>query len=73
VEDNKAKAFFDDLLQNATVLYPNPLSLQNFKALLLKYKPKGNRVYDVELVSIMMSYEIRNIATLNESDFSGID
>ncbi len=52
VEDSMAQTFFEDVLQNATVLYPNPLSLQNFKTLLLKYKPKGNRVYESDFMAI---------------------
>ena len=73
VDRAHAVAFYEELLINATILYPNLASLQHFQSLLAKYQPKGNRVYDVEIVSIMMSYELKKIATFNEADFKSID
>jgi len=73
VDRAHAVAFYEELRINATILYPNPASLQHFQSLLAKYQPKGNRVYDVEIVSIMMSYELKKIATFNETDFKSID
>ena len=45
VDRAHAVAFYEELLINATILYPNPASLQHFQSLLARYQPKGNRVY----------------------------
>jgi hypothetical protein len=41
--------------------------------LLLKYKPTGNAVFDLEIVSIMLANDIREIATKNLADFEHIE
>lgn len=55
-----------------TILTPNENSLKIFKDLVLKYRPKGNRVYDFEIVSVMLAYDIKKIATINTDDFKSI-
>jgi len=55
-----------------TVITPNEKSLDIFKELILKYHPKGNRVYDFEIVSVMLAHGIKKIATINVDDFKDI-
>lgn len=54
------------------ILYPDDKSQKIFYELLEKYNPKGNRVFDIEIVSIMLSNGITKIATVNKSDFETI-
>ncbi len=61
--------FYNSLLTNVTLLYPNEISMKIFEELILKYKPSGNRVFDIEIVSIMLSSGLAEIATLNHKDF----
>ncbi|MEK7256265.1 MAG: PIN domain-containing protein [Bacteroidota bacterium] len=65
-------SFFSQIEQNTTFLYPSPASLQQFKFLFSKYLPTGNRVFDVEIVSVMLANGIKEIATVNTSDFQAI-
>ena len=63
----------DEIYRDATILYPSPLSLPLFKRLFSKYEPRGNRVFDIEIVSIMLAAGITQLATINTKDFRGID
>jgi predicted nucleic acid-binding protein len=72
VDSNKFLGFYEDLTHNLTFLFPNEYSLQHFEMLLQKYKPKGNRVYDVEIFSIMLANNIKYVATFNVEDFKNI-
>jgi predicted nucleic acid-binding protein len=38
-----------------------------------KYNPRGNRVYDIEIVSVMLANGLKKVATANIDDFSNID
>jgi predicted nucleic acid-binding protein len=69
----KMFGFYNDLQENLTFLYPNQASVQQFELLLRKYQPKGNRVFDVEIVSVMLAYDIKKIATFNIDDFKHIN
>lgn len=64
--------FYQAILANATMLYPNKSSLTIFETLLHKYQPKGNRVFDLEIVSIALANSISEIATANGKDFFGV-
>jgi predicted nucleic acid-binding protein len=61
--------FYQELKENAVILAPSEHSLFIFEALIQKYKPKGNQVYDTEIVSIMLANNLKSIATANISDF----
>jgi len=39
---------------------------------LQKYQPKGNRVFDLEIVSIAVSNQALEISTVNAKDFAGV-
>ena len=54
------------------IIYPDKKSIKILYELLEKYNPKGNRVYDIEIISIMLSNGITKIATVNKSDFENI-
>ncbi|MDO8367333.1 MAG: type II toxin-antitoxin system VapC family toxin [Saprospiraceae bacterium] len=64
--------FYQDIRQNTTLLYPSNASLVKFEGLLKKYQPRGNRVYDIEIVSIALANGISEICTVNTKDFSGV-
>ncbi len=72
IEREKVFGFYEDLLTNVIFLYPSEASLQFFHFLLQKYEPKGNRVYDVEIVSVMLAHQLRHVATFNVADFRDI-
>ena len=59
-----------DIFNNIIVLYPSPASLQIFDALFKKYAPRGNRVFDLEIASVMLANQVSTIATVNTADFS---
>ncbi|MDX2306023.1 MAG: type II toxin-antitoxin system VapC family toxin [Microscillaceae bacterium] len=61
----KVLEFYEDLSLNTTILFPSGASLAIFRVLLEKYQPKGNRIYDLEIVSIMIAQGLKKIATFN--------
>jgi len=69
---NKTFGFYSDLKENSIILKPTDNSLEIFENLIKKYKPRGNRVYDIEIVSIMLANELKKIATANIDDFKNI-
>lgn len=69
VNFKQAFDFYAELRQNAILLFPDSVSVGFFEALLLKYNPKGNRVFDVEIASIMQANGLRYVATFNAKDF----
>ena len=64
--------FYTDLKRNIEILFPTNESLAIFEKLYLKYNPIGNRVFDIEIVSIMISNDIKYLATFNKKDFMNI-
>ena len=68
----KAYGFYEQVARNTQILYPDNQSLSVFEQLLQKYQPTGNRVYDIEIVSVAVVHQIPEIATVNIKDFSGI-
>lgn len=69
---SKISLFYQDIIRQSTVLFPNKNSLQIFENLLQKYQPRGNRVFDIEIISIALANRINTIATINEKDFNQI-
>lgn len=72
IDSAKMFGFYGDLQENLTFLYPDQTSLHTFELLLKKYSPKGNRVFDTEIVSVMLAHGITQIATFNVDDFKTI-
>lgn len=72
IDSVKMFGFYNDIQENLTFLYPNQASVQHFESLLRKYQPKGNWVFDVEIVSVMLAYDIKKIVTFNIDDFKHI-
>jgi predicted nucleic acid-binding protein len=70
---NIIESELQNLIENFTILYPNKLSSLIFVDLVNKYKPIGNRVFDIEIISIMQAHSINKIATINIKDFQDID
>jgi len=69
---NDALKSMENIVSYFTILYPSQASLNIFKELLLKYRPKGLKIHDFEIISIGLQYGIKSIATKNEDDFKGI-
>jgi predicted nucleic acid-binding protein len=69
---SKIFLFYEDIIYNSTTLFPTEQSLHILENLLKKYQPRGNRVFDVEIVSIALANSINTIATINEKDFNTI-
>lgn len=61
------------ILNKFKVIFPNKRSLQIFRDLINKYKPVGNKVFDIEIVSIMLSKRIKNLYSINLRDFNDIE
>ena len=72
IKEGDIWSFYEELRRNTSLLYPNFESIAHFEELTKKYKPIGNRVFDMEIVSVMLANEITKIATANTKDFIGI-
>jgi len=72
LDKEKYFGFYQDIKNNIEMLYPTPDSLAHFESLLVKYEPKGNQVFDMEMVSVMLANNIMGIATINKKDFEHI-
>lgn len=70
---SKTLGFYADIKENIEILKPSETSLQFFESLIRKYNPQGNRVYDIEIVSVMLANGLKKVATANIVDFSSID
>jgi len=73
IEKEKVFGFYEDMRANVTILSPSATSLQFLESLLQKYQPKGNRAYDIEIVSIMLAHELKYVATFNVDDFKSME
>lgn len=58
---------------NYTVLFPDHSSLNILIELSEKYKPKGLKIHDYEIVSIGLANRVKKIATYNSKDISAIE
>lgn len=67
-----ALKFFHEVKKNVDVLFPDAVSMGHFEQLIQKYQPVGNRVFDLEIVSVAMANSVPEIATANHSDFAGV-
>ena len=63
----------ETILEISTMLFPNKLSFNKFVKIISDNDIKGNKVYDMEIVSIMLAHGLDTIATFNHKDFKGID
>lgn len=72
IESEKVIAFYDEMERNISFLFPSKESLSIFTELIEKYKPRGNRIFDIEIVSVMLANEVKNLATFNIDDFKNI-
>lgn len=72
VENSDILKFVEEIERNVEILFPDSVSLGIFKKLFSKYKPKGNRVYDFEILSIIIANKLTHLTTLNISDFKNV-
>ncbi|MEK7255900.1 MAG: type II toxin-antitoxin system VapC family toxin [Bacteroidota bacterium] len=73
IDRPKVYGFYEDLQLNVSFLFPSEESLLHFETLIKKYEPKGNRVFDLEIVSVMLANNLVKIATFNIGDFKDVD
>jgi predicted nucleic acid-binding protein len=64
--------YYQNLKQNCQILTHNAQSIILFETLLQKYQPRGNRIFDLEIVAIAIGNNISDLATINERDFVSI-
>jgi predicted nucleic acid-binding protein len=62
----------EKIIETFTIFYPDKLSSNIYKNLVMKYKPKGNQAYDFEIISVMLANNIKKIATINKTDFENV-
>ena len=65
-------SFINEILDISTLLYPTKHSFDIFLQIISNYSIKGNKVYDMEIVSIMLANKLDTIATFNHKDFREI-
>lgn len=65
-------SYLKEIEGNVVILFPAEDSFSIFKTLIEKYRPKGNRIFDVEHVSVAIANKIDYIATFNIKDFEHI-
>ncbi len=69
----EALSIVEEFQSTFKILYPTEKSFAIFINLLNKYTPSGLKIHDYEIISIALSNKIKNIATVNQKDFSGIE
>jgi len=73
IDSSVILGFYGELRKNSSLIYPNADSIVIFEKMIVKYKPKGNRVYDLEIASVAAAYGIDFLASFNRDDFKDID
>lgn len=69
----KALNILNDFQNSFRILYPSEESNKIFIDLLKKYKPRGLKIHDYEIISIALANKINNVATINKKDFANIE
>ena len=69
----EALSIVEEFQSTFKILYPTEKSFAIFINLLNKYTSSGLKIHDYEIISIALSNKIKNIATVNQKDFSGIE
>lgn len=64
--------FYKEVKQNVIILYPNDESILRLERMIKKYQPKGNAIFDLEVVATALTAGVKNIATVNLKDFQQI-
>jgi predicted nucleic acid-binding protein len=61
------------LLPNLTVLDEPLASADLLRTLVQRYQVCGKNIHDANIVAVMMTHEVRRLATYNEADFERFD
>ena len=69
---DQALDILQDFTEDIPILYPNQKSSMLFYELLRKYNPSGLKIHDFEIAAIALAFNIKCIASFNESDFKHI-
>ncbi|OQX97430.1 MAG: hypothetical protein B6I20_12635 [Bacteroidetes bacterium 4572_117] len=70
---DKAEKEIANIIKTYTLLDDNNEIFANWKKLVKNYKVSGKTAHDTRIVAFMQSHEIKNIYTLNKSDFKRFD
>ncbi len=62
----------EDILPVCTLIYPNRKSFQVFLKIISDYEIKGNKVFDMEIASMLLANKIYMPASFNYKDFENI-
>lgn len=68
----KVWEFYKDIRKNIEVIYPSDTSLKRFEKMIKKYQPKGNRIFDIEVMSVSLTANVKKVASFNHKDFTDI-
>ncbi len=60
------------MLEICTLLYPDSKSFEKFKQIISDNNIIGNKVYDMEIASIIITNKLDAIATFNHKDFKNL-
>ncbi|MDX2001733.1 MAG: type II toxin-antitoxin system VapC family toxin [Chitinophagales bacterium] len=65
--------FYKEIKRNVEILYPTDESLKKLERLIKKYQPKGNQVYDMDVIATALSSGIKRFATFNQNDLQQVN
>ena len=61
-----------DFTRIFSLLYPTRESFVLFQKMLSRYKPRGIKIHDLEIVSIALAHDVTQVVTIDYKDFSNI-
>lgn len=64
--------FYKEVKQNFIILYPNDESILRLERMIKKYQPKGNTIFDLEVIATALTAGVKNFATINAKDFQQV-
>ena len=69
VEVKKALTKVNEILESVNIIYENNESLKILTGLIAKYKLKGKKIHDANVVAVALANNIKHIFTNNVDDF----
>uniref|UniRef100_A0A7C4X7V9 PIN domain-containing protein n=1 Tax=candidate division WOR-3 bacterium TaxID=2052148 RepID=A0A7C4X7V9_UNCW3 len=69
VEVKKALTKVSEILESVNIIYENNESLEILTGLIAKYKLKGKKIHDANVVAVALANNIKHIFTNNVDDF----
>ena len=72
IPEDQVWSFYEEIKKFTNILFPDKSSMAQFEMFMKKYKPRANRVFDMEIVSLALGNQINQLATANVKDFQDI-